>query len=407
MSAIGPPLCQGRGSRRGHVRDMSETRPIGSPLCKERVHGYALAVSENALANAPLAAACSADISKHCAAVQPGGGAAPRLWPSLLHAPSCEQVQPGGGRVLDCLERVARTRAQLAPQCAEQVLSQMAAELADPSTSFGLRRDCSVEASLFPRLGDASSETSPGPFLDPSCRCPSSARQRRRGAGCTLGPRRCRTLRRATPRTRLVARFADSSISAIPRYALRLHLGCTSATSWACRHARLLALPLSCAWFPACLRREGGCPFRGASSRTRPGPPPDPPGSIPSGGLSHADRDVGLAADAARRAAVALPRGGGPPERDRVSRTCPTHVRDTSETHPSRRPSSAQTRRPPPSRCRWPSATLGSCSASPNPNPNPNPNPRWPSATPGSCSACRPSTRSFPRALAGSRSALN
>jgi len=99
---------------------------IGSPLCKERVHGYALAVSENALANAPLAAACSADISRHCAA-----------------------VQPGGGRVLDCLERVARTQAQLAPQCAEEVLSQMAAELADPSTSFGLRRDCSVEVSLF------------------------------------------------------------------------------------------------------------------------------------------------------------------------------------------------------------------------------------------------------------------
>jgi len=330
MSAIGPPLCQGRGSCRGHVRDMSETRPIGSPLCKERVHGYALAVSENALANAPLAAACSADISKHCAAVQPGGGAGPRLWPSLLHAPSCEQVQPGGGRVLDCLERVARTRAHLAPQCAEQVLSQMAAELADPSTSFGLRRDCSVEASLFPRLGDASSETSPGPFLDPSCRCPSSARQRRRGAGCTLGPRRCRTLRRATPRTRLVARFAHSSISAIPRYALWLHLGYTSATSWACRHARLLALPLPCAWFPACLRREGGCPFRGASSRTRPGPLPDRPGAflqvasltrtemsdsrlmLLGGQLSHC------------REEAAHPNGTA----------CPGHVRHMSETRP-------------------------------------------------------------------------
>lgn len=127
-------------------------REIANPLCAERVRGYALAASENALANAPLIAACRDDIQTFCA-----------------------KVKPGGGRLLQCLETVALSTPyrddhstttthpaapatapdslvkdrHLSAQCRERLLEQFRQELSDPSTSFGLQTDCGAELVAF------------------------------------------------------------------------------------------------------------------------------------------------------------------------------------------------------------------------------------------------------------------
>ena len=78
----------------------SKRSSIREPECRRQVGELQSAISENVLLNRPLFVACLSDVKAHC-----------------------DDVKVGGGRVIACLEAVARAgEVALAPQCAAQVL---------------------------------------------------------------------------------------------------------------------------------------------------------------------------------------------------------------------------------------------------------------------------------------------
>lgn len=179
--ALCPDVEPGEGRVIKCLRDMRAAVKV--PDCRAALLRIMMSSADNYLLDAPLAAACTDDVKRHCADVVPGQGRVHeclryhadnltsecrlaevsaeavevediRLKPRLLEACEtsaaelCSNVKPGNGRLLECLLGKAESP-EMNEGCRQQLRKQVVRQNSNLAFNLYVKHECSAE---LPRL---------------------------------------------------------------------------------------------------------------------------------------------------------------------------------------------------------------------------------------------------------------